>query len=35
MVGELASEFFEGVSKGVDKILECKIILSDDLLKNG
>lgn len=35
IVGESATEFFDGVSEGVDKTLECKIILSDSLLKNG
>ncbi|WP_418638843.1 hypothetical protein [Winogradskyella sp.] len=35
VVGESATEFFEGVSEGVDKTLECKIILSNDLQKNG
>ena len=35
IVGESATEFFDGVSEGVDKTLECKIILSDNLLKNG
>ncbi|MBU2921405.1 hypothetical protein KO504_08630 [Winogradskyella psychrotolerans] len=31
VVGESATEFFEGVSEGVDKTLECKIILSNNL----
>ncbi|REE25591.1 hypothetical protein DFQ09_102182 [Winogradskyella pacifica] len=35
IVGESATEFFDGVSEGVDKTLECKIILSDSLLKKG
>jgi len=35
MVGETATEFFDGVSEGVDKTLECKIKLSDSLLNNG
>lgn len=35
MVGETATEFFEGVSEGVDKTLECDIILSKDLIKKG
>lgn len=32
-VGETATEFFEGVAEGVDKTLECEIVLSDDLKK--
>ena len=35
VVGESATEFFEGVSEGVDKTLECKITLSKDLQENG
>ncbi|WP_178985045.1 hypothetical protein [Winogradskyella helgolandensis] len=35
VVGESATEFFEGVSEGVDKTLECTIILSEDLQQNG
>ncbi|WP_225035780.1 hypothetical protein [Winogradskyella sp. SM1960] len=35
VVGESATEFFEGVSEGVDKTLECKIILSEDLQQHG
>ncbi|MBU2928445.1 hypothetical protein [Winogradskyella psychrotolerans] len=35
VVGESATEFFEGVSEGVDKTLECKIILSNDLQEKG
>jgi len=35
VVGESATEFFEGVSEGVDKTLECKIVLSDDLQIKG
>ncbi len=34
-VGETATEFFEGVAVGVDKTLECDIVLSDDLKKKG
>ena len=32
-MGETATEFFEGVAEGVDKTLECEIVLSDDLKK--
>ncbi|WP_299100540.1 hypothetical protein [uncultured Winogradskyella sp.] len=35
VVGESATEFFEGVSEGVDKTLECKIMLSNNLKKQG
>lgn len=35
IVGETATEFFEGISEGVDKTLECEIILSKNLLKKG
>lgn len=35
VVGETATEFFEGVSEGVDKTLECDIILSENLLEQG
>ena len=34
-VGETATEFFEGVSEGVDKTLECEITLSPALVKRG
>jgi len=34
-VGKGATEFFEGVSEGVDKTMQCKITLSEDLIKNG
>lgn len=35
VVGESATEFFDGVSEGVDKTLECKILLSKNLVKKG
>lgn len=35
VVGETATEFFEGVSEGVDKTLECEIKLSKDLIEQG
>lgn len=35
VIGETATEFFEGVTEGVDKTLECDIILSSNLLKDG
>lgn len=35
VVGETATEFFEGVSEGVDKTLECEIVLSENLLNKG
>ncbi|MBV7268002.1 hypothetical protein [Winogradskyella luteola] len=35
VVGETATEFFEGVSEGVDKTLECEIVLSENLLIKG
>lgn len=34
-VGKTATEFFEGVSEGVDKTMQCKITLSEALTKNG
>ncbi|MGB0871156.1 MAG: hypothetical protein ACPGSD_16320 [Flavobacteriales bacterium] len=34
-VGETAAEFFEGVSEGIDKTLDCDIIISKDLLNKG
>ena len=34
-VGKTATEFFEGVSEGVDKTMQCKITLSEGLTKNG
>jgi hypothetical protein len=33
VVGKTATKFFEGISEGVDKTLECDIILSKNLLK--
>jgi hypothetical protein len=35
VVGESATEFFDGVSEGVDKTLDCEIILSKELLNKG
>jgi hypothetical protein len=35
VVGETATEFIEGVTEGVDKTLECDIILSKNLIKAG
>lgn len=35
VVGGTATEFFEGVSEGVDKTLECEIVLSKDLQNKG
>ena len=34
-VGKTATEFFEGVSAGIDKTLECELSLSDTLLNKG
>jgi len=34
-VGETATEFLEGVSEGIDKTLQCEIILSQALQDNG
>lgn len=34
-VGKSATEFFEGVSEGVDKTLQCEITLSDTLKNKG
>lgn len=34
-IGEGATEFFEGVSEGVDKTLQCEINLSDNLVNQG
>jgi len=34
-VGKTATEFFEGVSEGVDKTLQCEISLSQDLQDKG
>lgn len=34
-VGETATEFFEGVSGGVEKTLECEISVSKNLLDSG
>jgi hypothetical protein len=35
LVGKTATEFVEGVSEGMDRSLDCKIVLSQDLLKIG
>jgi hypothetical protein len=35
LIGETASEFVEGVSEGVEKVLERKLSISDDLNKKG
>ena len=35
VVGESATEFFDGVSDGVDKTLDCEIIFSEELLNRG
>ncbi len=34
-IGEGATEFFEGVSEGVDRTLQCEINLSKNLLNQG
>ncbi len=34
-VGKTATEFIQGVSEGVDKTLQCEIILSKELTDNG
>jgi len=34
-VGETATEFLEGVSEGIDKTLQCEIVLSQALQDNG
>jgi hypothetical protein len=34
-VGKSATEFFDGVSEGVEKSLECEIVLSSDLTEKG
>jgi hypothetical protein len=34
-VGESATEFFEGVSEGIDKTLQCEIQLSEELSVSG
>ncbi|QXP79435.1 MULTISPECIES: hypothetical protein [Winogradskyella] len=35
VVGETATEFFDGISKGVDNTLDCKIELSESLKNKG
>jgi hypothetical protein len=34
-VGKTATEFFEGVSEGIDKSLQCEILLSPELQDKG
>ena len=34
-VGKTATEFFEGISTGIDKTLECELSLSETLLNKG
>lgn len=34
-VGKTASEFFEGVSEGVEKTLQCELVLSEELKEKG
>ena len=34
-VGKTATEFFEGVSAGIDKTLECELSLSETLVSKG
>ena len=34
-VGKTATEFIEGVSEGVDKTLQCEIVLSNTLIEKG
>jgi hypothetical protein len=34
-IGKTATEFFEGVSEGIDKTLQCEIILSQELQDKG
>jgi len=34
-VGKTATEFFEGVSEGIDKTLQCEISLSNSLIDKG
>ena len=34
-VGKTATEFFEGVSEGIDKTLQCELSLSDSLIDRG
>lgn len=35
VVGKSAGEFFSGVGEGVEKTLDCKVILSDELKNKG
>jgi hypothetical protein len=35
VVGKTATEFIEGVSEGVDKTLQCEIVLSKELVNKG
>jgi hypothetical protein len=34
-VGKTATEFFEGVSEGIDKTLQCELSLSQSLIEKG
>ena len=34
-VGKAATEFFEGVHEGIDKTLQCEVLLSKHLTENG
>ncbi len=34
-VGKTATEFFEGVTEGIDKTLQCEIVLSPALVEKG
>ncbi|HEY8402252.1 MAG TPA: hypothetical protein VIK89_13380 [Cytophagaceae bacterium] len=34
-IGQTATEFFEGISEGVDKTLQCEITLSEELKSKG
>lgn len=34
-IGKTATEFFEGVSEGVDKTLQCELNVSQDLISKG
>lgn len=35
VVGKGASEFIEGITEGVDRTLECEIVLSENLIEKG
>ena len=34
-VGKAATEFFEGVQEGIDKTLQCEVLLSESLVDKG